>query len=92
LQAESADRWLADRQLAVDCARHARMFFYSADLGLDHAVPGTLTLLPTPAMHGALARDFAAMSGMIFGSAPGFDQVIAAAAALEARLNQATSG
>ncbi len=91
LQAEPAHRWIANRQLAMDCARHARMFFYSADLGLDMAVPGTLTLSATPAMHDALARDFAAMAGMIFGVAPVFENVIGAVNVLEARLNQAAA-
>jgi hypothetical protein len=92
LQAQQAAKWVADRQLAIDCARHARMFFYSADLGLDRAIPGTLTLAPSNAMQGLLGRDFAAMTGMIFGPAPEFKKVIAAVTDLETRLNRAAGG
>jgi hypothetical protein len=91
LQAKQAAKWVADRQLAADCARHARMFFYSADLGLDRAIPGTLTLAPSALMQDPLGRDFAAMTGMIFGASPEFEKVIAAVADLERRLNQAAA-
>lgn len=80
-------RALDDRALAIDCARHARLFFNSADLDLDHAVPGTFALVPTHAMLEALRRDYAAMSGMIFGSVPAFDEVMGAIAQLEDRVN-----
>ena len=39
-----------DLALAVDCARHARMFFNNPNFDLDHAVPGSLTLAPSLAM------------------------------------------
>jgi Nucleotidyl transferase AbiEii toxin, Type IV TA system len=87
LQAAGSKEWRKDRRLAGDCARHARMFFYSADLGLDQAVPGTFTLKPTAAMRDALVHDYAAMRGMIFGQAPEFDAVVAEIASLEAHLN-----
>lgn len=82
--AESA---LADHELAIDCARHARLFFHSADLDLDHAVPGSLTIVPSEAMLDALRRDYSAMTAMIFGTAPAFDTVMASIAELEARVN-----
>ena len=91
LQAPAATGWMGNRKLAEDCARHARMFFNSSDLGLDHAVPGTLTLAPSQAMHDPLSKDYAAMSGMIFGQAPALDVVMAAVAELESRLNQVGS-
>ena len=77
MQAASAHEWQADRALAIDCAQHARLFFGSADLGLDTAIPGTFTLTPSAAMRDALARDYAAMSGMIFGEIPTLDAVLA---------------
>jgi hypothetical protein len=89
LQAPTAGEWIADRALAEDCVRHARMFFNRADLGLDRATPGQFTLSPSPAMREILARDYAAMSGMIFGAAPNFDEVMTAIADLELRLNRA---
>lgn len=81
--------WLADRDLARDCARHARLFFGSPDLGLDSAAPGTFTLMPPQQMHEALARDYGAMMGMIFGDAPSFDAILATVRELEQTINAA---
>ncbi len=78
---------VTDRDLAIDCARHARMFFNSPDFDLDHAVPGTLTLTPSAAMLEPLQRDYDAMAGMIMGVAPPFGDVMDAVAALERQLN-----
>jgi len=73
--------------LALDCAQHARLFFGSVDLGLDTALPGSFTLTPGPAMRDALARDYAAMSGMIFGEIPELDAVFASVKKLEQIVN-----
>lgn len=78
----------ADRQLAADCARHARMFFNTPDFDLEHAVPGTLALVPSSAMREPLQRDYDAMAGMIMGAAPDFAEVIDAISELERRLNR----
>lgn len=87
MQAEGAADWQADHHLAADCATHARLFFGSPDLGLDSAVPGRFTLTPDAAMHDALGRDYAAMSGMIFGDIPPLDTVLASVAALQEAIN-----
>ncbi len=79
---------VADQALAVDCARHARMFFNSPDFDLDHAVPGTLSLAPSPAMLEALERDYHAMAGMIMGLVPSFTKIAEAVSALQRRLNE----
>jgi len=79
---------VADRALAVDCARHARMFFSSPDFDLDHAVPGTLTLVPPPAMLEPLERDYDAMAGMIMGAVPPFAEVMETVSAFAQRLNE----
>lgn len=79
---------LANFALGVDCARHARMFFFSADYDLEHAMPGTLSICPTDDMKAALQRDYAAMSGMIFGEVPRFEEILVALSELEAHLNQ----
>ena len=55
----------ADRQLAEDCARHARMFFNTPDFDLDDAAPGTFSLVPSAPMLDALERDYNAMAVMI---------------------------
>jgi nucleotidyltransferase AbiEii toxin of type IV toxin-antitoxin system len=88
MRAASAPQWLADHRLAVDCARHARVFFGSTDLGLESAAPGTFTLMPTADMRGALAKDYEAMVAMVLGAAPSFDDVLAATDRVEALLNR----
>lgn len=74
--APSAAAWQVDHELATDCAHHAKLFFGSADLGLDMAAPGTFTLTPSLAMRKALEKDYEAMAGMIFGDIPPFDAVL----------------
>ncbi|WP_454727121.1 MULTISPECIES: nucleotidyl transferase AbiEii/AbiGii toxin family protein [Cupriavidus] len=87
LRIATDDDWLGDHALAADCARHARLFFGSADLGLDAAQPGAFTLVPTATMRDALARDYAAMAGMVFGNVPAFDEVLDATGRLEQAIN-----
>lgn len=87
MQAASAHEWQTDHALALDCAHHARLFFGSADLGLDNALPGSFTLTPGVAMRNALARDYAAMSGMVFGEVPELDAVFASVEKLEQIVN-----
>ncbi len=91
MQAASAHEWQADHALAIDCAQHARLFFGNVDLGLDTAIPGTFTLTPSAAMRDALARDYAAMSGMIFGEIPALDLVLASAERFEQIVNATTA-
>lgn len=88
LRSPLGDTAQADRVLAVDCARHARLFFNSPDFDLVHAVPGTLTLAPSSAMLEPLERDYDAMAGMIMGAVPPFADVMDAVSALELRLNE----
>jgi hypothetical protein len=76
-----------DVDMAGECVRHARMFFNRPDLDLASAVPGTFTLTPHEGMLADLRRDYAAMSGMIFGPIPAVEDVVAAVSALERRLN-----
>jgi hypothetical protein len=78
----------ADHALALDCARHALMFFNSTDLDLLNARPGTFAITPTPGMVDALKRDYQAMLGMIFGDVPEFSDVLNAVEKLEQEINQ----
>jgi hypothetical protein len=87
LQADTGHAWRADQALANDCARHARMFFGSPDLGLGTAAAGTFTLVPGEGMRAALAKDYEAMAGMIFGEVPELSDVLQAIAELEAAMN-----
>jgi Nucleotidyl transferase AbiEii toxin, Type IV TA system len=89
VQASSAHEWLADRALAADCARHARLFFGGADFGLDSAKSGTFTLVPGTAMRDSLAKDYEAMVGMVFGEVPTLEAVLASVEKLEAAVNGA---
>jgi hypothetical protein len=76
-----------DRELGVDCVRHARMFFNRPDLGLESALPGKFTLVPAPGMLDHLHRDYKSMTGMVFGIAPAFDEVLESIQRLEESLN-----
>ena len=76
-----------DLELAADCVRHARIFFNSPDLNLAIANPGSCTLMPNAGMARDLERDYSAMSGMIFGKPPEFDDILNSVKNLEARLN-----
>lgn len=87
LAAPDSARWMENRELAADCARHARLFFGSADLGLDAASHGTFTLLPSEGMLDALQRDYTAMTGMIFGEVPALSDVLASIERAEAAVN-----
>jgi hypothetical protein len=87
LQSALGDQVVADLAQAADCARHARMFFNSPDLDLDHAAPGSFALTPSAPMREPLARDYDAMAGMIMGPVPAFDLVVEMIAALERRIN-----
>jgi hypothetical protein len=77
----------ADRAMAQDCVRHARMFFNRPDLDLATAVPGTFALMPHDSMLATLRTDYAAMAGMIFGEVPDFDRMINSIADFETRIN-----
>jgi hypothetical protein len=89
MQAGQAVEWQADRALALDCARHARLFFGSADLGLHCAAPGDFTLVPGAAMCDALAKDYEAMAGMVFGAVPAMNDVLGSVRRLEESINAA---
>ena len=89
MQVPSAAAWQTDHELAIDCAHHARLFFGSADLGLDIAAPGTFTLAPSPAMREALEKDYDAMAGMVFDDVPPLDAVLRSAEHFEQIVNAA---
>jgi len=77
----------SDIAMAIDCARHARMFFDRPDFDLASAVTGRFMLTPASDMVGALRRDYANMIGMIFGVAPDFDAVLESVVDLEKRIS-----
>lgn len=77
-----------DFSLALDCARHAQIFFNNRDMDLKNARPGSFKITPSTAMIEALKRDYQAMSGMIFGEIPKFEDVIISVERLEQETNQ----
>lgn len=84
----AGEKALGDSALATDCVRHARMFFYRREFGLESAEPGLFSLSPIDGMTSALRRDYGAMSTMIFGDVPAFEDVLASIRSAEKRLNE----
>jgi hypothetical protein len=76
-----------DTSLIEDCVKHARMFFYRKDTGLEDVARGSFRLTPSERMLDRLRRDYAAMATMIFGDVPDFDTVLGSIAKAEAWLN-----
>lgn len=87
LESDAGRNAARDLDLAIDCVRHARMFFNSPDLNLATAAPGSFTLSPNRDMAADLARDYTAMVGMIFGQAPPFGEILERVATFEADVN-----
>ena len=88
LASEIGQNATGDMAMAEDCVRHARMFFNRPDLDLASATPGSFALTPHDVMLTDLRRDYEAMSGMVFGPIPNVDEIVAAIAELEQRLNR----
>jgi hypothetical protein len=78
----------SDIGLGADCIDHARLFFDRPDFNLATAKPGTFGIMPVEPMIEPLRRDYTNTRSMIFGEPPGFDEILASIAALEAALNQ----
>jgi hypothetical protein len=76
-----------DTNLIQDCVRHARMFFFRNNTGLDLAQQGSFRLSPTPGMLDPLQKDFTAMATMIFGDVPSFEAILESVARAEEMLN-----
>ena len=87
LRSEFGEAALVDRDLGADCVHHARMFFDRPDYDLASAVPGTFAMCPTGAMIGALERDYANTTAMIFGGAPEFEEILASIQEIELAVN-----
>jgi hypothetical protein len=72
-----------DLELGADCVAHARMFFNRPAFVLESAHPPNFVLTPEGDMYDELRRDYAAMSGMIFGDAPPFEAIVQSVVELE---------
>lgn len=86
LSSDIGARALGDATMAADCVRHARMFFNRPDLDLATAA-GTFALAPHDGMVAELRRDYAAMSTMIFGKVPAFEEVMGSITQLQSTVN-----
>ncbi|MFN7097247.1 MAG: nucleotidyl transferase AbiEii/AbiGii toxin family protein [Gammaproteobacteria bacterium] len=75
LQANIGQKAKTNYKLAINCARHAEIFFYRPDHDLHLARPGSFKLAPTTEMISVLKQDYQAMSNMIFGDVPSFSEV-----------------
>lgn len=88
MQAELGAQAIADPELGADCVAHAHMFFNRPAFNLASAVPPTFALMAESDMYDALKQDYAAMSGMIFGTPPGFEDVMESILILQAKVNR----
>lgn len=79
---------LADRNLARDCVRHARLFFNRPDFDLASAQPGSWAVEPSAGMLDRLQSDYERTSPMIFGTAPTFGEIMASVKILNNRMNE----
>jgi hypothetical protein len=74
--------------LLADVVRHKGRFFSSGWTRYETAMPGTFRLVPPPARHAALARDYATMAPMFIGLPIGFDVLLQRLQAAEQQLNE----
>lgn len=91
MSSDLGKRAARDLKLGADCVAHARMFFNRPAFDLESAHPPTFMLTPEGDMYDELRRDYAAMSGMIFGDAPPFEAIIESVVDLEQAINADSS-
>ena len=84
---EIGEKACLDNVLIDSIIRHASMFFYRSNTGLEQAERGTFRLRPLGTMRDALARDYDAMATMIFGTVPDLKLVLDRVALAEEKLN-----
>lgn len=78
---------LARLDLLEDVVRHKSRFFSSAWTHYETARPGTFKLVPPPARHAALSRDYATMASMFIGLPIEFDAMLQRLQIAEQQLN-----
>jgi hypothetical protein len=85
---EFGKRAIADTELLADVVAHKQMFFRQGSARYDLAVPGTLRLVPDEDTVRVLRADYQRMAEeMVFGEAPGFDEVLAGLREIEQSVN-----
>ncbi|MDZ4255436.1 MAG: nucleotidyl transferase AbiEii/AbiGii toxin family protein [Sulfuritalea sp.] len=78
---------LADTDLLADVVAFKQRFYPRNWARYDLAVPGSLRLVPQDTVLAALAADYRAMAGMIFGRIPDFADIMAQLHELEIDIN-----
>jgi Nucleotidyl transferase AbiEii toxin, Type IV TA system len=78
---------LARLDLLKDVVRHKSRFFSSGWTHYETAKPGAFRLVPPPARHAALARDYATMASMFIGVPVEFDAMLQRLQTAEEQLN-----
>lgn len=78
---------LCDHALATAVREHNLLVFRQAWKKFEEAVPGSLCIVPQPALRREIERDYGAMQGMILGDAPPFEWIMERLAAIEATVN-----
>jgi len=87
INSQVGQKAMANHPLANECTQHAQIFFHRTPLNLEQAIPGSFKLTPTKEMLNLLTRDYKAMSTMIFGDVPSFEDIIESVITLENNLN-----
>ncbi|MCC5791509.1 MAG: nucleotidyl transferase AbiEii/AbiGii toxin family protein [Legionellaceae bacterium] len=87
LNSETGQRAFERQELAIDCSQYAQVFFNSSALDLKTAYIGTFSIAPSISMIKELKKDYEAMSGMVFGQVPAFEEVVDTISAFERKLN-----
>ena len=79
---------LADFDLLAEVVAFKRRFYPRGWARYELAVPGSLSLVPHGEVLKTVEADYRAMQGMIFGSAPTFQDILSALTGLEAEINR----
>lgn len=78
---------LGDLELLKSVVDFKMTFWRSNAARYDLCVPGTMKLMPPEESVPLVERDYAAMQNMIFGEAPGFDELMSGISRLETEIN-----
>lgn len=90
-QSEIGARALADVGLLITVAGEKEVYFRNSWSRYEDARPGSLRIVPSGDFERALAADYPRMQqDMVFGDSPDWNEILAALAALEAKINNAS--
>lgn len=81
------DAALADTAMLAEVVSFKQRFYPRPWARYELAVPGSLRLVPQGLVLAAMAADYRAMAGMIFGAVPSFDDIVARLQDLENEIN-----